>query len=231
MLRVGLTGSLGSGKSTAAAMLRECGAHIVEADALGRELMEPDQPVFAAIVRAFGRQVLTSDGRLDRPRLAQLAFAGGRLQELNAIVHPAVIDLQRKQIDEIFARQPSAVAIIETALLFEAVRDGRARGEQESVLSNWRRRIDRVIVVTAPDDQKIARYAARIAPSGPARGAAEVDARLRLSHQIPDAEKAAQADYVLDNSGDLDSLRAQVQALWPRLQAESNKTPPQMSLK
>ena len=225
MLRVGLTGSLGSGKSTAAAMLRECGAHIVEADALGRELMEPGQPVFAAIVGAFGRQVLTSDGHLDRPRLAQVAFAGGRLQELNAIVHPAVIDLQRKQMDEIFARDPSAVAVVETALLFEAVRDARARGENETVLSNWRRRIDRVIVVTAPDDLKIARYAARIASSGPARGAAEAEGRLRLSHQIPDAVKAAQADYVLDNSGDLDSLRAQVRALWPRLQAECNKTP------
>lgn len=230
MLRVGLTGSLGSGKSTAAAMLRECGAHIVEADALGRELMEPGQPVFAEIVRVFGPQVLTADGRLDRPRLAQLAFAAGRLQELNAIVHPAVIDLQRKQIDEIFARDPSAVAIIETALLFEAVRDARARGEQESVLSDWRRRIDRVIVVTAPDALKIARYAARTAPPGPAREAAEAEARLRLSHQIPDLDKAAQADYVFDNSGDLDSLRAQVRALWPRLQGESNKIPRQLSL-
>lgn len=230
MLRVGLTGSLGSGKSTVAAMLRECGAHIIEADALGRELMQPGQPVFAEIVRVFGRQVLTSDGRLDRPRLAQLAFAGGRLQELNAIVHPAVIDLQLKQIDEIFARDPSSVAIIETALLFEAVRDAHARGEQESVLSNWRRRIDRVIVVTAPDVLKIARYAARITTPGPAREAAEAEARLRLSHQIPDSQKAAQADYVVDNSGDLDSLRAQVKAIWPRLQGESNKIPQHMSL-
>lgn len=230
MLRVGLTGSLGSGKSTAAAMLRECGAHIIEADALGRALMEPGQPVFAEIVRAFGPQVLAPDGRLDRPRLAQIAFAGGRLQELNAIVHPAVIAIQRQKMDKIFAGDPSAVAVIETALLFEAIRDARARGENETVLSQWRHRIDRVIVVTAPDDQKIARYAARIPPSGPTREAAEAEARLRLSHQISDAEKAAQADYILDNSGDLDSLRAQVQALWPRLQAESNKTRLQMSL-
>lgn len=231
MLRVGLTGSLGSGKSTVAAILRELGAHIIEADALGRDLMEPGQPVFAEIVRVFGSEVLAPDGRLDRPRLAQLAFAGGRLQELNAIIHPAVIDLQRRQMDEIFARDPYAVAVVETALVFEVVRDARARGEKESVLSDWRRRIDRIIVVTAPDELKIARYAARIAPSGPARRAAEADARLRLSHQIPDAEKAAQADYVLDNSGDLAALRAQVVALWPRLQSESDSIARAKSLK
>jgi dephospho-CoA kinase len=223
VLRVGLTGSLGSGKSTVAAMLRECGAHIIEADALGRQLMEPGQPVFAEIVRRFGSDVLKPDGRLDRARLASLAFAGGSLQQLNAIVHPVVIAAQRQKMDEIFASDPSAVAVIETALIFEVVRDALARGENETVLSDWRRRIDRIIVVTAPDDLKIARYVARVAPSGPARQAAEADARLRLSHQIPDAEKAAQADYVLENSGDIPTLRAKVQALWPRLQDESNK--------
>lgn len=231
MLRVGLTGSLGSGKSTVAAMLRECGAEIIDADSLGRALMQPGQPVFAEIVRAFGPQVLAPDGRLDRARLAHEAFAGGRLQELNAIIHPAVIAIQLQKMNEISTRDPSAIAVVETALLFEAVRDARARGENEAILSNWRRRFDRVIVVTAPDALKIARYAARIATSGSARAAAQADARLRLAHQIPDAEKAAQADYVLDNSGDLDSLRRQVRALWPRLQAESNKFPPRMSLK
>jgi dephospho-CoA kinase len=230
MLRVGLTGSLGSGKSTVAAMLRQCGAEIIEADALGRELMQPGQPVFAEILHIFGPEVLASNGHLDRAHLAQLAFAGGRIQQLNAIVHPAVIAAQRRKMNEISARNPGAVAVIETALLFEAVRDARARGEQQSLIDSWRRRIDRIIVVTAPDDLKIARYAARIAPSGPAREAAEADARLRLTHQIPDAEKAAQADYILDNSGDLDSLRAQVHVLWQRLQAESNKILPPMSL-
>ena len=230
MLRVGLTGSLGSGKSTVAAMLHSLGAHIIEADALGRELMEPGQSIFTEIVQAFGSDVLTSEGRLDRPRLAQLAFAEGRVQELNAIVHPAVIQAQRLKMDEIFARDPAAVAVIETALLFEAVRDARARGEQEYLLDTWRRRIDRIIVVTAPDDLKIARYAARIARPGPALEAAKADARRRLSHQIPDTEKAAQADYILDNSGDIPALQAQVQALWPRLQAESSKVPATQSL-
>ncbi len=228
MLRVGLTGGLGSGKSTAAAMLRELGAQVIEADSLGRTLMAPGQPVFAEIVRAFGPDVVGPDGRLNRARLADLAFRQGRLQELNAIVHPPVIEAQARWMDQVFARDPSAVAVIESALIFEVVRDALARGEKGSVLTDWRRRMDRVIVVTAPDELKIHRYAKRIQASDSGKGisleAVEGDARNRLAHQVGDAEKTAQADYVLDNSGDIESLRAQVDALWPRLQAESNKS-------
>ena len=227
MLRVGLTGGLGSGKSTVAAMLRSLGAQVVEADALGRTLMEPGQPVFAAIVERFGPEVVGSDGRLNRACLADLAFRHGRLQELNAIVHPPVIEAQARWMDEVLARDPWAVAVIESALIFEVVRDARARGEKDSLLADWRRRIDRVIVVTAPDELKISRYAARIQSSSGTETsleAIEADARSRLAHQVPDAEKAEHADYVLDNSGDIESLRAQVQTLWPRLQAESNKS-------
>jgi len=227
MLRVGLTGGLGSGKSTVAAMLRELGAQVIEADALGRALMEPGHEVYDQIVARFGPQIVGADGHLNRARLADLAFRHGRLQELNAIVHPPVIEAQRRWMEEVFARDHAAIAVLESALIFEVVRDAIARGEKGSVLADWRRRIDRLIVVAAPDDFKIARYAARIVSSGSAAGsdqdAIEADARNRLSHQIPDAEKAAQADYVLDNSGDIAALRTQVQALWPRLQAESNK--------
>jgi dephospho-CoA kinase len=232
VLRVGLTGGLGSGKSTVAAMLRELGAKVVEADALGRTLMEPGQPVFAVIVEHFGPGVVDPDGRLNRALLADLAFRQGRLQELNAIVHPPVIEAQARWMNEVFAHDPSAVAVIESALIFEVVRDALARGDQNSVLANWRRRIDRIIVVTAPDELKIYRYAARTQASGAGAGvsleAIEADARNRLAHQVPDAEKIAEADYVLDNSGDIESLRAQVQALWPRLLkasiTESNKS-------
>ena len=113
-------------------------------------------------------------------------------------------------MEEVFARDPSAVAVIESALIFEVVRDAKARGDTTGMLADWRRRIDRVIVVTAPDEVKIARYVARMAASGGTRAAAEADARTRLAHQIADAEKVAQADYVLDNAGDRDALRAQV---------------------
>lgn len=240
MLRVGLTGSLGSGKSTVAGMLRALGAVIIEADALGRELMEPGHDVFSQIVAHFGPQVLAADGRLNRARLAEIAFKEGRLQDLNAIVHPAVIDLQRHLMQEAFARNPKAVAVIESALIFEVVRDARARVEKQMSpataanadnptspewLIDWRRRIDRVIVITAPDDLKIARFVARLNPPPEKRAAAEADARSRLAHQIPDAEKAVQADYVIDNSTDLASLQRKVNELWPRLAAESNNSP------
>ena len=235
MLRVGLTGGLGSGKSTVAAMLRELGAQVIEADALGREVMEPGHEVYDQIVARFGREVVSPDGHLNRARLADLAFRHGRLQELNAIVHPPVIEAQRRWMEEVFARDPAAVAVLESALIFEVARDALARGDRDSVLADWRRRIDRVVVVTAPDDLKIARYAARVAPNAADMNAADLDnikadARNRLAHQVPDAEKAAQADYVLDNSGDIAALRAQVEALWPRLVAESNKSGQKLSL-
>ncbi len=231
MLRVGLTGGLGSGKSTVAEMLRALGAEVIEADALGRELMEPGQTVYAEIVRTFGSEVVGSDGRLNRALLADLAFKDGRLQELNAIVHPAVIAAQQLWMEQVFARDPAAVAVVESALIFEVERDARARGESETVLADWRRRLDRIVVVTAPDEVKIARYLARISPNEASRSAVEADARRRLAHQIPDAEKAARADYVVENHEGIASLRTQVEAVWKRLRAESVQSPPAMSLK
>jgi dephospho-CoA kinase len=122
------------------------------------------------------------------------------------------------------------VAVVESALIFEVERDAHARGEKESLLADWKRRIDRVVVVTAPDDVKVARYAARTSPDGSGRGAAEGEARIRLAHQIPDAEKAARADYVIENTGDLAALKARVMEVWERLKAESNKSANKLSL-
>ncbi|MGD0094883.1 MAG: dephospho-CoA kinase [Terracidiphilus sp.] len=224
MLRVGLTGGLGCGKSTVAAMLRALGAEVIESDELGRALMEPGQAVFSEIVRVFGREAVGSDGRLDRKRLADQAFQGGRVNELNAIVHPAVIAAQRRWMDQLFARNPAAVAVLESALIFEAERDARARGEHDSALVDWRRRIDRIVVVTAPDELKIVRYVSRVSPAGANRQVAEADARRRLAHQIPDEIKAARSDYVIDNSGDIMNLGTQVDQLWQRLISESDKS-------
>jgi dephospho-CoA kinase len=223
MLRIGLTGSLGSGKSTVAAILRELGAQVIEADELGRALMEPGQAVYAAIVRRFGPEVVGPDGRLNRARLAGLAFQGGRLQELNDLVHPAVIAEQQRWMNELFTRDPAAVAVVESALIFEVERDARARGEHHGELSDWRNRFDRILVLTAPDELKIDRYVRRSTASGADRDAAIADARTRLARQMSDAEKAARADYVIENTGDLAALRAQVSSLWERLRAESNK--------
>ena len=224
MLRVGLTGGLGSGKSTVTGYLRELGAEVIEADELGRALMEPGQPVFEEIVDVFGPEVVTAEGRLDRAKLAELSFRGGRLDELNAIVHPAVIAAQGDWMRQVFARNPRAIAVVESALIFEVERAARLRGESEGVLAYWRRRFDRVIVVTAPDEIKIARYVARISPSGWNERAAE-DARSRLAKQLSDAVKTSRADFVLDNTGDLAELRAQVDAVWLQLVELNNNSP------
>jgi dephospho-CoA kinase len=156
MLRVGLTGSLGSGKTTVAAIFRDHGFHILEADAIAREMMQPGHEVFHRIVEHFGPSVVRPDGSLDRARLAALAFDEGRLSELNRIVHPPVIAEQERRMIEVFARDPHAVVVIESALVFEA--------EAWGTVPNWRLRFDRVILVTAPDDLKIQRFLARILP-------------------------------------------------------------------
>ena len=231
MLRVGLTGGLGSGKSTVAQMLRELGAEVIESDELGRTLMEPGQPVFNQIVRVFGDGVVLPDGRLNRARLAELAFHGGRVKELNAIIHPAVIEAQRQWMNQVFARDPSAVAVVVSALIFEVERDARASGEANAIFTELRKRIDRVVLVTAPDNAKIARYVARVADAGANHETAEADARSRLAHQIPDIEKAPRADYLVENTGDIETLRAQVRELWPRLKQESNLNLNRPSLK
>lgn len=239
MLRVGLTGGLGSGKSTVAAILRQCGAHVIEADELGRALMEPGQAVYDAIVRAFGPEVILPDGRLNRPQLARLAFEHNCLDDLNAIVHPAVIAAQQRWMSDIFAQHPDAVAVVESALIFEVERDARLRRESEGVLAgvpadrsssagllaDWRNRFDRILVLTAPDEVKIARYVARVATTPEARADAERDARQRLTRQMPDAEKAARADFVLANTGDLFALEEQVRTVWQKLAAESRSRP------
>jgi dephospho-CoA kinase len=230
MLRVGLTGSIGSGKSTVAALLREMGAEVVSADALGHAVMEPGQPVFDEIVRVFGPEVVAADGRLNRAQLAKFAFQDGRIEELNAIVHPAVMKAQWDWMDEVFRRNSAAVAVIESALLFEVERDAKTKGRWGEA-QDWRSRIDRILVVTASDELKIARYASRVCPSGKGREAAEAEARHRLSHQIPDAEKASMADYVLENNSTMEDLRAQVKVLWQKLQQESNSFSSAVSLK
>jgi dephospho-CoA kinase len=115
--------------------------------------------------------------------------------------------------------------VVVSALIFEVERDAQANKVNDSVLADWRRRIERIVVITAPDDAKIARYVARICSTGMSREAAEADARSRLAHQIPDADKAARADYVIENAGDIATLRSQVEELWQRLKAESNKSP------
>jgi dephospho-CoA kinase len=228
MLRVGLTGGLGSGKSTAARLFAAHGGYVFQSDAIGRELMEPGQAVYAKIVDHFGKGVVLPDGRLDRGALAKIAFADGRVEELNAIVHPAVIARQAELSDAIFKRDPRAIVMVESALIFEtnygetnygATNYGGTKAGEEA---RWNKRFDRVILVTAPEEMKIARFVARCATAEPmteARKAElEAEARRRLAQQIPDEQKCALSDYVLTNGGPLTELEWQVDQLWPILQ-------------
>jgi dephospho-CoA kinase len=221
MLRVGLTGGLGSGKSTAAQRFAELGAIVFSADEIGRQLMQPGEAVYSAIVAHFGAGVVSRDGSLDRSALARIAFGGadkdaGRVEELNAIVHPAVIARQAELIDEVAARDANAVAIVESALIFETKYGGEG---------GCRRRFDRLIFVKAPEELKIARFVARAAGSktlgDEARRALEAEARRRIARQIDDASKAAKCDFVLTNDGSIEQLQAQVDALWPVLKDEA----------
>jgi dephospho-CoA kinase len=213
MLRVGLTGGLGSGKSTVAGMFAELGAAVISADQLGRQLMQPGEPVYAAIVSTFGKGVVRGDGSLDRKKLAELAFQHNQADALNHIVHPAVVAAEEEWMRGVFAQDPARVAIVESALIFEVEKWGTAPG--------WTQRFDKLILVTVPDEVKIARFLARMG----ANDAAQMDARARLAMQIPDRENAARCDYVIDNTGSLEATRALVEKTYQELVRFSSPTP------
>lgn len=199
MLRVGLTGGVACGKSTIGGMLVARGARLVRADDIAHRLMLPGQPVYEEVVRRFGPTIVNLDGSINRPKLAEAAFSGGRVEELNRIVHPAVIAFQNRWMEEEGRRDGSAVVIVEAALILEA---------------GVRGRFDKLIVVTALPEQKVERFAARQRVSLE-EARAEVDRRSKA--QLSDEEKVRAADYVIDNSGDLASAERQVDVLWPEL--------------
>ena len=200
MLKVGLTGGVACGKSTIGQMLVAHGAYLIRADEIAHQLMEPGKPVYEEVVRVFGRSVLSADGTIDRPKLAAAAFGGGRVEELNRIVHPAVIAFQERWMEETGRAHPESVVIVEAALILEAGVQGR---------------FDKIIVVTCRGEQKSERFAGRQKLS-PAEARAEVE--RRSAAQISDEEKVRAADFVIDNSGALEQAERQVDVLWPELQ-------------
>ena len=201
MLRVGLTGGVACGKSTIGQMLVERGAHLVRADEIAHRLMQPGQPVYEKVVQHFGRGIVQADGSIDRRQLADAAFGGGRVEELNRLVHPEVVAWQDRWMRETGEREPRAVVIVEAALILEAGVQGR---------------FDKIVTVTCSAEQKVRRFAAR-------QHMTEEDARReverRSAAQRPDEEKAKAADFVIDNSGDLAAAARQVDQLWKELKA------------
>jgi len=199
MLRVGLTGGVASGKSTVGQMLAAHGAHFLQADSLAHRLYEPGEPVYYAVVERFGRGILNCDGTINRARLANAAFPD-RIAELNAIVHPAVVEAQNQWMSDCERSDPNGIAVVEAALLVEAdaVKD-----------------FDKLIVVTCSAEEKIAHYAKR-AKMPLDQAAAEV--ARRSAAQLSDEGKAARADYVIHNSGALADVARQVAMIWADLQ-------------
>jgi dephospho-CoA kinase len=204
MLRVGLTGGIASGKSSVGAMFVALGAHLILADAVAHSLMLPGRPVYTEVVRRFGTEILNGDGTINRPKLAEAAFgnrggAAPRVQELNEIVHPAVIAEENAWMEEIGRRETNSIAIVEAALILE---------------SRATKRFDRLIVVTCRPEQRVQRFAARL---GISEEAARDEVNRRMAAQIPDEEKIKAADFVIDNSESLEATEQQVKQIFAAL--------------
>jgi dephospho-CoA kinase len=188
------------------------GAVVLQSDAIGRELMEPGHAVYVAIVAKFGRSVLLPGGRLDRVALARAAFEFGGIEELNAIVHPAVI---AEQEERMLGMAPDAVVVVESALIFETKYGGP---------NGWQERFDKTVLVTASEPVKIARFLERTNATEETREALEAEARRRLALQMPDEAKIPMCDYVLRNEGDLAVLEVQVERVWQELAQAAAKS-------
>lgn len=191
MLRIGLTGGIGSGKSTVCRMFGELGVPVIDADQVSRELVEPGQPALAALIALFGPTLLTAEGRLDRSRLRTLVFADATCRrQVEALLHPQI----RRRMLELSATTDAPYAILAIPLLIE---------------SGWQSLVERILVIDCPPDAQLHRAAERdgVPPS-------QVEAIM--ASQASRAERLAYANDIIDNSGDLAHLRTQVAAIHQR---------------
>ena len=215
MLKVGLTGGIASGKSAVGEMFVALGAHLVQADRIAHALMQPGEAVYNEVVRQFGRGILDPDGSVNRAKLAEVAFGtamnaegrrSSRIDELNRIVHPAVIRSQEEWMHGVSLQHPQGVAILEAALILEAGVGGR---------------FDRLVVVTCNAEQRAVRFAARQKID---LETARQEVARRMAAQLPDEEKIKAADYVIENSGSLEKTREQVGQVWEKLRDEAGRS-------
>jgi len=195
MRRLGLTGGIASGKSAVAAMLRELGFSVLDADSLAHKLIEPGQPAYEEVLRQFGSAITDRDGRVDRAKLGGLVFADrAKLDRLNAIVHPRVAEVVLGQFAEWQRNGTRVAAFVEAALLIE---------------SGIHKHLDGLVVAWCRPEQQLARLAAR--------GLSEDEARRRIASQMPVEEKLRLATERIDCSGTLEQTRVQVEALAAKL--------------
>ena len=195
-LLAGLTGGMGSGKTTVGQMLNDLGAHIIDADTITRSLVEPGQPAFQEIVHLLGSGVLRDDGTLDRGKIADRVFNDtGKKAALEAILHPRVFAEEQRQYNEIRKSDPSALVVLDAALLIES--------------GNYRK-VDKVIVVACDEETQIQRILAK-------NKFTRADIERRLRQQMPLKEKIKFADYVLHNDSGYPELKEKIEALFHQL--------------
>lgn len=195
-MTVGLTGGIATGKSFVLGVLRELGCDVLDADAVARQVVEPDRPAYREIVAHFSAGILLPDGAIDRAKLGAIVFADKAEREtLNAIVHPRVFEAQSDWLREVAARNPRAIAVIDAALMIE---------------TGSYRRYDKLVVVWCEPQLQLDRLMARNSLS-------REDAAARIAAQMPSSEKLKYADYSIDTSLGFDDTRRQVEALYATL--------------
>lgn len=206
MIVVGLTGGIASGKTTVAEALRREGAAIIDTDEIAREVTAPGSPALDEIVEAFGRDMVSSGGTLDRRRLGSLVFCQAQARRrLEEITHPRIRAEMIRRLDELRRQpQPPAVAVVVIPLLYE---------------SGSERDVDVVVVVTAPPEEQVRRLMTR-------DGLSRDEAQARVSAQMPTQEKAQRADFVIDASGSIEETQSEAAKLWRRLAGSATKPLP-----
>ena len=194
MLVIGLTGSIGTGKSEAARQLEALGASVISADQVGHEAYTPNTQAWEQVVAAFGEDILQEDGEIDRRKLGALVFSDpGQLEKLNQIMHPRMARMVADKI-EVLRSQGVNVVVVEAALLFEA---------------GWDSLVEEVWVTDSQDQVVIERLKER-------NGMSEGEARKRISSQMDRTERLERSDYVIENSGDMAALESAIKELWDR---------------
>ena len=194
MLVIGLTGSIGTGKSEAARQLEALGASIISADQVGHEAYTPNTEAWEHVVSAFGDEILQDDGEIDRRKLGTIVFSDpGQLERLNQIMHPRMAQMVADKV-EVLRRQGVEVVVVEAALLFEA---------------GWDSLVEEVWTTDSPEQAVIERLKVR-------NGMSEEEARKRMSSQMGRTERLDRSDYVIENSGDMVALRVAIKELWDR---------------
>ena len=192
MFVIGLTGGIGTGKTQVSDILASLGAAVINADQVGHEAYLPNTKTWHDIVAAFGREVLSESGEIDRKKLGGIVFSDpGALKRLNSITHPRILEMIRDRIGEL-DREGSTLVVVEAALLIEA---------------NWSTLADQVWVVTSEEEDVVRRLAARNQLS-------EESIRARIASQMPQAERVRHADVIINNDGDLGKLRSRVRNAW-----------------